>query len=746
MRRPTGGATIDGGGAQATGGAGRRLRRPREAERPEDSVLLRAVVLAVTEVSVIAVAAAGAVDGATTVASLLLVPAGSYVAFRRRREKNVLLKLLLAAGLLAALAGFIERARLATSVDDARVMLGSLFVWVQVLHSFDLPRRRDLAFSMAASVVLMAEAGSISLDAGFGLLLLPFCALAGAWLFLSDRESGRARAVPAAIRHSPVARGERRRGGPARSLAGAALAAAVASTVVFMFTPHVPGGRVLAPPFSLVNRVGVPAFHGGVVNPDFPSGGGGGAGSNFARGTGYPGFGTSVDLRVRGHLSDRLVMRVRSPQPAFWRAQAYDTFDGTTWTAAHPDVTEFGATDGQAIELYPPGSPVPTRTVLQTFFVVKRQPNIVFAAANARVVYFPAGRVAVDRYGSIRAPIILEPETVYSVVSEIPDVSPHRLRLASLPRPSPEIAEYTQLPEDLPDRVVALAHRITDRRPTTYDKVMAVQEWLQRNTEYNLDIGPDPPGVDAVDEFLFVRRQGFCEHISSAMAILLRAVGIPARLGVGFGPGDRNLLTGYFEVHESDAHAWVEVYYPGAGWQEYDPTFGVPAASGGFGVSFLAGELFGKIGRFLAWIVPEPVQHAARAVGRAVASVGRSAVGAWPLGLVVAIGVVAAWMARRRRRRRAAEPTGAAAAFESMCRTFDRRGHPRPPERTPRRYAEELVVSDPVARGARVEIERIVAAFERERFAARPPDPGEVAGAITAATRLRELASIRQRP
>ncbi|MFL5798636.1 MAG: DUF3488 and DUF4129 domain-containing transglutaminase family protein [Actinomycetota bacterium] len=751
MRSPAGGETVGGGvtptgvgGTPAGGTARGRWRRPRQAEPPEESVLLRSVVLAVTVLSVIAVAAAGAVDGATMAAALVMIPVGSYVAFRRRREKNVLLKLVLAAGLIAALASFIERARLATSVDDARVMLGSLFVWVQVLHSFDLPRRRDLAFSVAASVVLLAEAGSISLDARFGLFLLPFCVLAGAWLFLSDRESGRARSVPATFRLSPVAHGARRRGAPARSLAGAALAAAVASTFVFMFTPHVPGGRVLAPPFSLVNRVGVPEFHGGVVNPDFPSGGSGGsAGPDVVMGTGYPGFGANVDLRVRGHLSDRLVMRVRSPQPAFWRAQAYDTFDGTTWKAAHPDVTEFGASDGQAIELYPPGPPVPTRTVLQTFFLVRRQPNIVFAAANARVVYFPAGRVAVDRYGSIRAPIILEPETVYSVVSEIPDVTPDRLRLAPVPGPSSLLSEYTQLPEDLPSRVVELAHRITDRQPTTYDKVMAVQTWLQRNTEYNLDIAPDPPGVDAVDEFLFVRRQGFCEHISSAMAILLRAVGIPARLGVGFGPGDHNLLTGYYEVHESDAHAWVEVHYKGVGWQEYDPTFGVPAASGGFGVSFLAGELFGKIGRFLAWIVPVPVQDAAKAVGRAVASAGRSAIGAWPVGLVVAVGAAAVWLARRRRRRRAAEPTGAAAAFESMCRTFDRRGHPRSPERTPRRYAEELLASDPVARGAGIEIERIVAAFERERFAALPPDPGQVAGAVEAAARIRELASTR---
>ena len=139
------------------------------------------------------------------------------------------------------------------------------------------------------------------------------------------------------------------------------------------------------------------------------------------------------------------------------------------------------------------------------------------------------------------------------------------LRAAPAPRHGPFVTQYTQLPPDLPARVVALAHRITDPWTDTYDKVMAVQRWLQRNTRYNLDIPPDPPGVDAVDEFLFVRRQGFCEHIASAMAILLRSVGIPTRFAVGFDVGSHNLLTGYYDVHESDAHAWVEVAYPGIG-------------------------------------------------------------------------------------------------------------------------------------------------------------------------------------
>ncbi|HEY7280978.1 MAG TPA: transglutaminaseTgpA domain-containing protein [Actinomycetota bacterium] len=727
-----------GAGSMPTLADRRRARRQRM-NRPEESVRLRVIVLAATELSVLTVAVAGAVDAATAVVGLLLVPIGSWFAYRRRRHRNILLKVLLAAGLVAALAQFLQRARTATSVDDARVMLGGLFVWVQVLHSFDLPRRRDLAFSMAATVVLVAEAGSLSIDTGFGLLLLPYLALCAAWLYRSDRVRAEEDADPYEVRAGTVKPSATARRSRIRSLAGGLGAALLASMLVFMFTPHVPGARVLAPPFSVVNPVAVPGFSGGVSNPDAE----GGDGSGPVRGVGYPGFGTGVDLRVRGHLSNQLVMRVRSPQPAFWRGQAYDTFNGTTWSASDHVVTEYGEGDDRSIDIGSPETSVPTRTLLQTFYVVRRQPNIVFAAANVRQVFFPASRVAVDEYGSIRAPIMLEPDTVYSVISDVPNPSGAMLRAAPAPQMGSLLSQYTQLPPDLPARDVELAHRITDPWPDTYDKVMAVQRWLQRNTRYNLDIPPDPPGVDAVDEFLFVRRQGFCEHIASAMAILLRAVGIPTRFAVGFDVGSHNLLTGYYDVHESDAHAWVEVAYPGIGWMEYDPTHAVPPAAQGFGASFLAGELLARLGRFVAWVVPGPLKTAGEAVGHALAVAGRSAARAWPVLLAVALAGIAllAWLGRRRGRVRSS--AGAVAAFEAMSRTFERRGHPRKPEQTPAEYLRELLRTDPVARAARTDVEVVVAAFERDRFAASPPDPVDVEHATSSARRVAEAAGRR---
>ena len=341
----------------------------------------------------------------------------------------------------------------------------------------------------------------------------------------------------------------------------------------------------------------------------------------------YPGFSSSVDLRLaraalgrRGHARS-LLTGSRS------RGLAYDTFDGMRWTTSDDRV----AAVGRSGEVFEPGIEgaglVPTRRVLATFYVESDLPNVVFGPLRQDEVYFPASQLAVDAYGSIRSPILLENGLVYSVISEISAPSPALLRAsdtASLVLRRPEaLRQYLQLPAALPDRVTRLAAQITAGAATRYDAVAAVESWLHANTEYNLDIAPYPPGVDAVDYFLFESREGFCEHIASAMAVLLRAAGIPTRFVTGFGPGDRNPFTGYWEVRASDAHAWVEVFYQGVGWIPYDPTFGVPPADVGVADRLVAPEVLRAVGRFLSAAVPEPVREGAKALGRAVVSVAR---------------------------------------------------------------------------------------------------------------------------
>jgi hypothetical protein len=160
----------------------------------------------------------------------------------------------------------------------------------------------------------------------------------------------------------------------------------------------------------------------------------------------------------------------------------------------------------------------------------------------------------------------------YRVVSRVPDATEATLRAADAePVPSEVLDTYAGSPVAT-HRVRALAERITAGQTTTYDKVRALEAWMGAHTKYSLDAPVARDGVDVVDDFLFNVREGWCEQISSSLVVMLRTLGIPAREATGFVPGARGRLTDEFVVRAKDAHAWAEVYFPGVGWQAFDPT------------------------------------------------------------------------------------------------------------------------------------------------------------------------------
>ena len=370
---------------------------------------------------------------------------------------------------------------------------------------------------------------------------------------------------------------------------------------------------------------------------------------------------------------------------------------------------------------------VDTVRLTQTFYVDTPQPNVLFSAATPSSVYFPAGGLRVDRYGSVRTPILLDAGMVYSVISDVPVADPWLLQRAGQQMPR-GMERYLQLPAELPARVGELAARIARGSSSEYDRVLGVQSWIQEHTRYNLDVPPDPAGIDAVDNFLFVTRQGFCEQIASSMAVMLRTLGIPTRLVTGYGPGTRNPFTGYFEVKQSDAHAWLEVYYPDAGWVQYDPTFGVPEATPSVASRFMAGPVFAAIGRFTQRVVPEPVKHATGVVLGAVGDVARFALVTWPAGLLLIAVIGLAVLAWRRRCRRARSPRpadAAEAAFLDLAAALAPAGHLRRDQTTPGEYLRELE-RDPALQPDVVEAaEKIVRTFERSRFAPATSRPSQ---------------------
>jgi hypothetical protein len=123
-------------------------------------------------------------------------------------------------------------------------------------------------------------------------------------------------------------------------------------------------------------------------------------------------------------------------------------------------------------------------------------------------------------------------------------------------------------------RTIALANEIiaTAKAETPYDKAKAIETWLRLNIAYNESIPQPPSNQDPVDWVLFDFKQGYCNYYASAMVVMLRTIGIPARMAAGFAEGTWNSDEDAFVVQERDAHTWVEVYFPGYGWVEFEPT------------------------------------------------------------------------------------------------------------------------------------------------------------------------------
>lgn len=150
-----------------------------------------------------------------------------------------------------------------------------------------------------------------------------------------------------------------------------------------------------------------------------------------------------------------------------------------------------------------------------------------------------------------------------------------RGRLGQLSRRASQVREtYTRLPETIPSRVRELARSITDGEDTDYARATAIEEWLSGSFPYTLDPGRLPEGEDFVDHFLFDEQQGYCTYFASAMVVMLREIGIPARYVEGYVLPDNGGDSNAFQVTNRNAHAWPEVYFEGFGWMQFEPTPG----------------------------------------------------------------------------------------------------------------------------------------------------------------------------
>lgn len=725
------------GGRATTAGRGRATRPGRRVgsllrrgggrrARPEDSVRLRVAVLAAVVLAVVGVWAGGVAPPGDAAAAVVLIPTGAWVSYRRRGRDNTLIKILLTLGALAALLRFFGDVRVAVTIEDTRAPLAALFLAVQVLHTFDLPRRRDLGFSLASSLTLVALAGAAVHAGWFGVLVTVYAVLAAFSLVLMQQSAALERADRlrdnlGLARLDQVAGDRPHRSAPtARLLAagGSALLRAagpvlLVGLLVFLLLPRAETTRLGGLPFRSLWSLRVPGLE--VTNPGLEGGGRqapeqGGSPLPFNP-TAYFGFAEHVDLRTVGELSGEPVMRVRADRPRFWRGIVFDVYDGIGWSrsAGEPSPV-YGIPARLPVQRHPEAT---YDEVVQTFELLDETPNLVFAAGEPSEVYLSAGSVHRFDDGTVTTAALQEAGSIYSIVSLVDVSPPEILRSARGTVPDAIRQRYTQLPPDLPQRVTDLAHELTSDAATPYAKAEAIEAWLGANTAYTLDAPPPPVDGDVVDHFLFESRRGWCEPIASSMVALLRAVGVPARFATGFQPGSRNPLTGVFDVALSDAHAWAEVYIPRHGWIPFDPTGAVPQAVSQSGLSRVPlVELVQALGSWAGRLVPDQAITVLAAAGRWIAG---------PAGLLLAAVVAAAGAAvaagRRARRRRAAAPRS---AFERLVAALERHGLSRDAWQTPREYVRRVRLHRPdLPTDA---LQHVLAAEEARRYAEAGPD------------------------
>ena len=184
-----------------------------------------------------------------------------------------------------------------------------------------------------------------------------------------------------------------------------------------------------------------------------------------------------------------------------------------------------------------------------------------------------------------------EENEAYRMTSLVSVATDDDLRGASIEYDNFLTDHYLQLPESLPNRVRDLADRLTAGSDNPLDKTLAIQNYL-RGPEftYSLDIEAPPIEADGVDWFLFDSKVGYSDYFGSSMAVMLRSVGVPTRMAAGYAPGELN-EDGQRVIRDSDSHGWVQVYFPGYGWIDFEPTPNWPTHDRNPRVSRFAGGL-----------------------------------------------------------------------------------------------------------------------------------------------------------
>ena len=298
-------------------------------------------------------------------------------------------------------------------------------------------------------------------------------------------------------------------------------------------------------------------------------------------------FGDNFSLGTGSILTDQTIFTVTPSQRLYsglsfyWRMRSYDYYQNGQWTSNSDDT--YGYTSGVSLVF----NQYADRSEVQFQFTPSKELSMLYSPGlfvasdhNVNLLVDRTSGLIDDVTSVLTIPNIKKGQS-FSVTSDVSTANISDLQAAGTNYPEWVTGAYLQLPSDFSTRIQALAQSITAGLVTPYEKADAITNWLRTNIQYSATIPNPPAGQDPIEWILFDEKQAFCNYYASAEVLMLRSVGVPARWVVGYAQGEQITENGKmaFRVRDKDRHAWPEVFFPGLGWVEFEPTALQPSLS-----------------------------------------------------------------------------------------------------------------------------------------------------------------------
>jgi transglutaminase-like putative cysteine protease len=557
---------------------------------------------------------------------------GSFVSYQCRDQKNKLLSLVVVAGIVAVMVGLVKElwdGFYGSGALDLRGPMVHMVAGTFAVHSFELRGRKAINQSALVGLTLMCLVGPLAKDLIYGVCVIVYICLAGVMLYYECQSRTSQSWLPEPIKGAPVLskmavdpnRQRRATGNALVVLCLLPLLSAMVFAILprgegtvdamrlwsqqslqqalFRFTED-PSHRArftqdfYTPPRRAANTQHPGSNGRSVIQQEAVK-----SGANSTAGQASESAARSQQQRIDDENNERgfniraphekdqskVIYRVWSDRSLFLRRFCYDTTDGKEWFSHQADqhdrvpIDSRGTYDLSGISTFSQPSSLAFMTQSQKYEVTSDTGQVLALGWVPQRIALDTTALLADPCGEVKAQTRLVTGTKYSVISSVPIYDLKKMRNDApidgreADKIRQEMAPYLQLPDSHDDSVTRLAGQLVGIDAANwFTRAERITEYLRNNYRYTMDAKPDS-NENAINTFLLKSKAGDCRDFASALVILCRCVGIPARCVGGYAPGDFNIFLGCREVKLLHAHAWAEVYVPPYGWVPFD---GIP--------------------------------------------------------------------------------------------------------------------------------------------------------------------------